>query len=295
MDSTVNHVSGRQRSSSLAVGVDLGGTWIRVVVVARRPRAAPGAPRHCVAGTHASFCAVVVGRSPSLARRRGARRVDLARAQQRCVAAARSRAARGGHLRRRGRVLGALDGRPGMLVLAGTGSIVLGRDGQGRVARAGGLGPLIGDEGSAFWLGREWLRLTPEGRPHRAGLYARRPDAVARIAALAPLVSQPRAPRPPASPRDRRRRPGASGGAGGGVVRTLQPPLAGARLLERQRGRQRLVSRRPPAGARPPLRLPLASPRDRRRPGRRPPRQPAGRPRTAGGQRGSGAAPRSGK
>ena len=28
-------------------------------------------------------------------------------------------------------LLGALDGRPGLLVLAGTGSIVLGRDGEG--------------------------------------------------------------------------------------------------------------------------------------------------------------------
>src|SRR5204862_47365 len=58
-------------------------------------------------------------------------------------------------------LLGAHDAQPGVLVLAGTGSIVLGRDAAGRLARAGGLGPLIGDEGSAFWLGREWLRRTP--------------------------------------------------------------------------------------------------------------------------------------
>ena len=84
-------------------------------------------------------------------------------------------------------MFGALGGRPGVLVLAGTGSIVLGRDGQGRLVRAGGLGPLLGDEGSAFWLGREWLR----GRPDVAGLaraLGRRSDAVARIAALAPGV-----------------------------------------------------------------------------------------------------------
>src|ERR671936_219293 len=59
-------------------------------------------------------------------------------------------------------LLGAHDGRAGVLVLAGTGSIVLGRDAGGPLARAGGLGPLIGDEGSAFWLGREWLRLAPD-------------------------------------------------------------------------------------------------------------------------------------
>src|SRR5262245_60888036 len=56
--------------------------------------------------------------------------------------------------------LGALGDRPGLLILAGTGSIVIGRDGRGRWTRAGGLGPLLGDEGSAFWIGRAWLRTT---------------------------------------------------------------------------------------------------------------------------------------
>jgi N-acetylglucosamine kinase-like BadF-type ATPase len=84
-------------------------------------------------------------------------------------------------------LLGALGGRPGLLVLAGTGSIVLGRDGRGRLARAGGLGPLLGDEGSAFWLGREWLRRRPDAA-RRARALGRRSDAVARIAALAPHV-----------------------------------------------------------------------------------------------------------
>ncbi len=57
----------------------------------------------------------------------------------------------------------------------------------------------------------------------------------------------------PPSPRDRRRRPGAPGGAGRRGRQNPAAPLAGARLLERQRGRQRLVSRRPPPCARPPL------------------------------------------
>ena len=55
--------------------------------------------------------------------------------------------------------LGALGDGPGVLILAGTGSIVLGRNRRGRWARAGGLGPLLGDEGSAFWLGSLWLRI----------------------------------------------------------------------------------------------------------------------------------------
>lgn len=74
----------------------------------------------------------------------------------------------------------------GILVLAGTGSIVLGRTARGRWARAGGLGPLLGDEGSAFWIGRAWLRARAGAATQRR--FAKRPDAVAAIAALAPRV-----------------------------------------------------------------------------------------------------------
>ncbi|HKD45316.1 MAG TPA: BadF/BadG/BcrA/BcrD ATPase family protein [Candidatus Angelobacter sp.] len=43
----------------------------------------------------------------------------------------------------------------GVLVIAGTGSIAFGRNASGETARAGGWGPNISDEGSAFWVGRE--------------------------------------------------------------------------------------------------------------------------------------------
>ncbi len=43
---------------------------------------------------------------------------------------------------------------PGVMVVAGTGSIAFGRDQQGTTARAGGWGFAIGDEGSAHWIGR---------------------------------------------------------------------------------------------------------------------------------------------
>jgi glucosamine kinase len=43
---------------------------------------------------------------------------------------------------------------PGVIVIAGTGSIAYGRDTQGRTARAGGWGFAISDEGSAHWIGR---------------------------------------------------------------------------------------------------------------------------------------------
>ena len=48
----------------------------------------------------------------------------------------------------------AFDLGPGVIVIAGTGSIAYGRDREGRTARAGGWGFAIGDEGSAHWIGR---------------------------------------------------------------------------------------------------------------------------------------------
>jgi len=43
---------------------------------------------------------------------------------------------------------------PGVIVIAGTGSIAYGRDRTGKTLRAGGWGFEIGDEGSAHWIGR---------------------------------------------------------------------------------------------------------------------------------------------
>jgi len=49
--------------------------------------------------------------------------------------------------------LGAFGAAPGIAVFAGTGSGAMGCDGE-RWARAGGHGFLLGDEGSAYWIGR---------------------------------------------------------------------------------------------------------------------------------------------
>ena len=46
----------------------------------------------------------------------------------------------------------------GIAVVAGTGSIAYGVDPTGQTARAGGWGYLLGDEGSAFWLGHAAIR-----------------------------------------------------------------------------------------------------------------------------------------
>lgn len=52
---------------------------------------------------------------------------------------------------------GALEGRPGIALIAGTGSICFGKNAAGQFARSGGWGHLIGDEGSGYALGRDAL------------------------------------------------------------------------------------------------------------------------------------------
>jgi glucosamine kinase len=52
---------------------------------------------------------------------------------------------------------GAFLGAPGVVVIAGTGSAAFGWNGESR-ARAGGHGFLLGDEGSAYWIGRAAAR-----------------------------------------------------------------------------------------------------------------------------------------
>jgi glucosamine kinase len=53
---------------------------------------------------------------------------------------------------------GALAGQPGVLVLAGTGSMAWGENTNHKVARVGGWGEGFGDEGSAHWIGLQALQ-----------------------------------------------------------------------------------------------------------------------------------------
>ncbi|MGD2154029.1 MAG: BadF/BadG/BcrA/BcrD ATPase family protein [Gemmatimonadales bacterium] len=100
--------------------------------------------------------------------------------------------------------------RPGILVISGTGSIAWGRAEDGREARAGGWGSLIGDEGSGYDIGLRGLRAAlraADGRGSETELSARfaarlgtaGPDdlqswaaraAKSEIAGLAPLVCE---------------------------------------------------------------------------------------------------------
>jgi N-acetylglucosamine kinase-like BadF-type ATPase len=53
---------------------------------------------------------------------------------------------------------GATDGEPGLVIIAGTGSICCGRNARGRRVCAGGWGPLAGDEGGGIWIARRALQ-----------------------------------------------------------------------------------------------------------------------------------------
>ena len=181
----------RQKASSTAVGVDVGGTWVRVLgrrdghIVLRARTSAKSVPelgtflRNVFPRLQRPGALVVASRGVWTAaeRRRLAVRLQGLAARVRVISDAEAA------------LLGALGHRPGVLVLAGTGSIVLACDTRGNITRAGGLGPLLGDEGSAFWLGREWLRATARrGNITLARNLGRAPDGVAKIARLAPAV-----------------------------------------------------------------------------------------------------------
>jgi N-acetylglucosamine kinase-like BadF-type ATPase len=56
-------------------------------------------------------------------------------------------------------VLSGLDKAVGVALIAGTGSIALGRDAQGNTTRAGGWGHVLGDEGSGYTIGRMALQV----------------------------------------------------------------------------------------------------------------------------------------
>src|SRR5262245_22768018 len=177
------------------IGIDLGGTWLRAVacdasgrrrtVTARAPDldALPASllalwrrwnvdgpqVRRLVVASRWGWTAAERRRQQRLLRGLAARLLVLSDAEAAYHAA--------------------LGDGPGVLLLAGTGSMALGCDARGHWVRAGGLGPLLGDEGSSFWVGREWLR-TGTGPASFAAMRRILGSAhpVARIAALAAEV-----------------------------------------------------------------------------------------------------------
>jgi N-acetylglucosamine kinase-like BadF-type ATPase len=69
--------------------------------------------------------------------------------------------------------LGAFAGGPGILLLAGTGSMAWARDAAGASYRVGGWGEGFGDEGSGYWIGLRAVQLASQhldGRTMAPGL-----------------------------------------------------------------------------------------------------------------------------
>src|SRR5690348_10321079 len=67
---------------------------------------------------------------------------------------------------------GALEGRPGVVIIAGTGSVVYARDAAGRESTLGGWGFLFGDEGSAFRIAADALALLMRAQDEGDASYA---------------------------------------------------------------------------------------------------------------------------
>jgi N-acetylglucosamine kinase-like BadF-type ATPase len=55
-------------------------------------------------------------------------------------------------------LLGATQNKAGILLIAGTGSIVYAHDGNKRIVRSGGWGHRVGDEGSGYWIGKQAIQ-----------------------------------------------------------------------------------------------------------------------------------------
>jgi N-acetylglucosamine kinase-like BadF-type ATPase len=106
---------------------------------------------------------------------------------------------------------GGLEGLEGYCLIAGTGSVALGRSEGGRMVRAGGFGYLLGDEGAAAWIGKTAIARSLRGLEGRdlpgamitailekTGLkkgedliqYVHHDAGKAQIAALAPVVTE---------------------------------------------------------------------------------------------------------
>lgn len=56
---------------------------------------------------------------------------------------------------------------PGILLIAGTGSVAFGRGPTGSSSRCGGWGPICGDEGSGAWIGRRALSMVTAASDER--------------------------------------------------------------------------------------------------------------------------------
>ncbi len=74
-------------------------------------------------------------------------------------------------------------GKPGVVVIAGTGTIAYGRNARGREAVASGWGYLLGDEGGGFWIARQAIAAACRAHDGRAEATALTPLLLAEAGA----------------------------------------------------------------------------------------------------------------
>ncbi len=91
---------------------------------------------------------------------------------------------------------GATLGRPGVLIIAGTGSIVVAQNEAGQYCRVGGWGHILGDAGSAHWMSVEAVKaaIAAEeglGTQTRLCRWVRQWFKVKKLTDVAPIVHHP--------------------------------------------------------------------------------------------------------
>jgi N-acetylglucosamine kinase-like BadF-type ATPase len=164
-----------QKFGTLTLGVDGGGSKTQAVIADEKGRSIgeglAGASNPLRVGVGQSVAAICEAFNRAL-ERAGARRSDVAAAEIGLAGVRRE------DLRERMRaelsalgvgsvevvtdadiaLYGATNGEPGLVIIAGTGSICCGKNARGRHVCAGGWGPIVGDEGSGSWIARQALR-----------------------------------------------------------------------------------------------------------------------------------------
>ncbi|HLP08445.1 MAG TPA: BadF/BadG/BcrA/BcrD ATPase family protein, partial [Opitutaceae bacterium] len=159
---------------ALFLGIDGGGTSTRALLCDERGRVlglgAGGVANHLHAGwggaadslhtaVHGAFTAAGLAPAPCAAAFLGmaATASDAARGRWREIALqlglARAAAAVGVDHDVRIALAGGLAGRPGIALIAGTGSSCYGRTASGATWQAGGWGSILDDGGGGYWLG----------------------------------------------------------------------------------------------------------------------------------------------
>jgi len=87
--------------------------------------------------------------------------------------------------------IGAIGIQPGVLLIAGTGAIAIARKNDGTMIRVGGWGPVFGDEGGGYWIGREAVRAALGA--HDAGTFPEFVDAITSELGLRQIIQAPEA------------------------------------------------------------------------------------------------------